>query len=402
MSAPGQGALQEMPGLADEGTAMQEVAEACIKCRCGCCKDECPMYSEMLEESISPKGRNLLAHALLTGVVEPDERAMRIAYSCLLCRRDEHSCTAELKNADATEALREYLLSRGVQLLPEHQLLVKSLENYGNPWQEPRSSRRRWARELKDRKVVPGKTETLFFVGCTFSLDRTLVDSPRALARLLDCAGVDFGLMLDDELCCGSTVKRIGQAELFDRLRRENAAKIVGTGVRRIVTACAGCFKTLTQDYGDLLGGVSVHHSTEFLADLVSSGKLRFKSSDLKVTYHDPCHLGRHALVYDPPRQLLRAIPGLELVEMPGSRELSRCCGGGAGVKTAYPEMSRKVAAKRIGEAAATGATVLVTACPFCMQTLKAAAHDASSPIEVVELSVFLDRHVECREGGQR
>ncbi len=375
---------------------MREVAEACIKCRCGCCKDECPMYSEILEESISPKGRNILVHALLTGVVEPDERAVRIAYSCLLCRRDEHSCTAELKNADATEALREYLLSRGAQLLPEHQTLVRSLENYGNPWQEPRSSRRRWAKEMGGKKVVPGKTETLFYVGCTYSLDRTLVDGPRALAHLFECAGEDYGLLLDDELCCGSTVRRLGQIQLFDELREENEHRLRETGVRKIVTACAGCYKTLKQDYEGLSENLRILHSTEFLEELVVAGRLKFRAADISVTYHDPCHLGRHAEVYDAPRNLLRAIPGLQMREMKASRELARCCGGGAGVKTAYPEISQKAAIRRVREAEETGASVLVTSCPFCMQSLKAAAQNIGSPIDVVEMSVFLDRYVEC------
>lgn len=384
-----------------EQTAMMEVAEACIKCRCGCCKDDCPMYSEILEESISPKGRNMLAHALMTGVVEPDERAMRIAYSCLLCRRDEQSCTAGLKNADATEALREYLLSRGLPLLPEHQQLVKGLENYGNPWQEPRSSRKRWARGLKERKVVPGKTETLFYVGCTFSLDRTLMEAPLALVHLLECAGERYGLMLEDELCCGSTAKRLGHRELFERLRAENAKKIRETGVKNIVTACAGCYKTLTQDYGPLLEGLRVQHSVECLAALARSGRLEFKAARIKVTYHDPCHLGRHTRVYDPPRELLRSVPELTLVEMGRSRELARCCGGGAGVKTAYPEISRRVAVERVKEAERTGAAVLVTTCPFCMQSLKNAANSIGSSIDVVELSAFLDRYVECsKEAG--
>jgi len=381
--------------------ALREVAEACIKCRCGCCKDECPMYSEILEESISPKGRNILVHALLTGVVEPDERAVRIAYSCLLCKRDEHSCTAELKNADATEALREYLLSRGAQLPPEHQVLVKSLENYGNPWQEPRSSRRRWAKELESRKVVPGKTETLFYVGCTYSLDRTLASGPQALSHLLECAGVDYGLLLDEELCCGSTVKRLGHTQLFEELREENERRLRDTGVRKIVTACAGCYKTLKQDYGALSKDLQILHSTEYLRELAVSGKLRFKAADISVTYHDPCHLGRHAEVYDAPRALLRAIPGIQLREMKASRELARCCGGGAGVKTAYPEISQKAAIRRVREAEGTGASALVTSCPFCMQSLKAAAQSIGSSLDVVEISVFLDRFVECDKGAR-
>src|SRR4030042_1568069 len=126
---------------------MLKVAELCTRCRCGCCKDECPMYSEVLEETISPKGRNQVIRAIASGELAPDERAMRIAYSCLLCRRDEQTCLAQLKNAEATETFREYLLEKGVAPLREHEILVKSLENYGNPWQESKAARKRGAKE---------------------------------------------------------------------------------------------------------------------------------------------------------------------------------------------------------------------------------------------------------------
>ncbi len=377
---------------------MLEVAEACMKCRCGCCKDECPMYSEMLEETISPKGRNILIRGLSKGVLEPDERAMRIAYSCLLCRRDELSCSAKLKNADATEMFREYLLSRGMPLLPEHEMLVKSLENYGNPWQEPKSARKRWVKGLDASKAVPRRTDTLFYVGCTFALDRTLQESPRALVSLMKKAGEGYGLLLEDEVCCGSTVKRLGHSRLYDKLRRENDRRLRSIEAKRIVTACSGCFKTLKQDYPGLTKDVEVLHATEYLDSLVKEGKLRPGPLPMKVTYHDPCHLGRHAEVYDAPRRVLASIPGLELIEMKSSRELARCCGGGAGVKTAYPEISLKVAVRRLKEAERTGAAALVTACPFCVQSLRSAASSTSSKLEVTELSVLLDRAV--RDNG--
>ncbi len=375
-----------------ETDMMVEIAEACSRCRCGCCKDQCPMYAEILEETISPKGRNTVVRALAKGILEPDERVVRIAYSCLLCKRDELSCTAKLKNAEATEAFRRYLVKKGVPLLPEHALLSKSLENYGNPWQESKSARKRWAKEFQGKKVVPGKTETLFYVGCTFALDRTLQDSPKALARIMQRAGEDFGLLLEDEVCCGSTVKRIGHADLFERLRKENEKRIRGSGVKRIVTQCAGCYKTLKQDYPELAKDIEILHSTEYLAKLVESGKSKANARGLKVTYHDPCHLGRHTEVYDPPRKILRSIKGLQLTEMENSKEMSRCCGGGAGVKTAYPEISQKAAIRRVREAEATGASLLVTACPFCVQTLSAAAKALGSSLEVIELSVLLDR----------
>jgi len=375
-----------------EVAEMLKLAEMCSMCRCGCCKDECPMYSEMLEETISPKGRNLVVRALSEGAIDIDERVVRIAYSCLLCRRDELSCTAKLKNADATEIFRRYLVGKGVPLLPEHEVLVKSLGNYGNPWQESKSARKRWAKDLKARRAEREKTDLLFYVGCTFALDRTLQDSPRALASLMEKAGENYGLLLEDEQCCGSTVKRVGHVKLFEKLRKENEKRLRETGAKTIVTGCAGCFKTLKQDYTGLADDLRILHSTEYLADLVARKKLRLSSSPLKVTYHDPCHLGRHTEVYDAPRAILRAIPGLHFVEMERSREQSRCCGGGAGVKTAYPEISRKVALRRVQDAERTGAHVLVTTCPFCVQTLRAAAESSGSKLDVVELAVFLDR----------
>jgi heterodisulfide reductase subunit D len=350
------------------------------------------MYSEIVEESISPKGRNILIRAIGKGVVQPDERAVRIAYSCLLCKRDEFSCSAHLKNAEATEAFREYLISKGVPMLPEHEPLVRSLENYGNPWQESKSARKRWAKGLKVSAALPGRTEVLFYVGCTFALDRSLHETPKALARLMDLAGESYGVLLEDELCCGSTAKRIGQRKLFESLMKENEARIRRTGAKRVVTACSGCYKTLKQDYPRLDKDVRVVHSTEYLAELVDSKRISFSSLPHKVTYHDPCHLGRHAEVYDAPRRLLRAIPDVEIVEMRNSRERSRCCGGGAGVKTAYPEISQAAAKRRVKEAEQTGAGMLVTACPFCVQTLRAAAEAAGSKVEVLELTILLDK----------
>jgi heterodisulfide reductase subunit D len=382
-----------------EFAEMLKISDMCHFCRCGCCKDGCPMYAEILEETISPKGRNAVIRAVLQGVAEPDERVMRIAYSCLLCRRDEESCTARLKNADATEEFRRYLIDKGQKPLPEHAVLIKSLENYGNPWQEPKSARKRWARGLKDRRLVPGKTHTLFYVGCTFALDRTLQESPRALAKLMDMAGESYGLMLEDELCCGSTVKRIGDKRLFQKLRTENEKRIRESGVKRLVTACSGCYKTLKQDYSKLAEALELLHATEYLVLMVKEGKLRFREHKAKVTYHDPCHLGRHTEVYDAPREVLRAVPSLSLIEMKNSRELARCCGGGAGVKTAYPELSQKAAIRRLREAERTGADTLMTACPFCVQTLSDAARAVGSQLKVAELAVFLAEIAEKGSG---
>jgi heterodisulfide reductase subunit D len=382
-----------------EISEMFRLSELCALCRCGCCKDDCPMYSEILEESISPKGRNLLIRAIRMGVVEPDERALRIAYSCLLCKRDEFSCIAAIKNADVTEAFRRFLLEKGMPMLPEHEVLVKSLENYGNPWQEPRSAKKRWAKEFQNRRLLPGRMDTLVYVGCTYAQDRTLQEGPRALARIMDKAGEEYGLMLEDEVCCGSTVKRIGNIGMFEKLRGENEKKLRQTGVKQIVTACSGCFKTIKQDYPGLGEDFELLHSTQYILKAIKANRIELDRLDTKVTYHDPCHLGRHAGVFDEPRDILGFIPGLELVEMKNSRELSRCCGGGAGVKTAYPEVSKRVAEIRVKEAEMTGAEAIVTACPFCVQTLRAAVDSTGSKLKVVALEVLVDGVARGRRG---
>ena len=306
-----------------------EVAESCVCCRCGCCKDGCPVYEVVLEESMSPKGRNELIRALHRGVVEPDERAMRIIYSCLLCRWDEFSCGAELRNAEATEEFRRHLLRSGVKLLPEHDRLAKNLGNYGNPWGEPRASRRRWAKDRPSPGAEAGEGGDMLFIGCTYSLDRSLHETPKALVSIMEKAGVDFRVMLENELCCGSTVRRLGDEVLFEKTREENAEAITDSNHRTLVTPCAGCYKTLSQDYGELLEGVRVMHSTQYLLELIREGRLAMERMDSIVTYHDPCHLGRHAGIYEEPRAVLSSIPGLQLVEMKNSRELARCCGGG-------------------------------------------------------------------------
>lgn len=375
-----------------ETERMLAVVEACSRCRCGCCKDQCPMYSELLEESIAPKGRNALIGAVAKGAVEPDERTMRIAYACLLCRRDETTCTAALKNAEANETFRRMLVDKGVAPLPAHDAVMKSLSNYGNPWQEPKVSRKKWARNLKGRRFTKGQHGTLLFVGCTAGLDRNLWEGPRALARLMDLADERWGTLLDDEVCCGSTAKRIGQEKMFQRLRDENVRTIHEIGARRVVVPCAGCFKTFKQDYGELLKDVEVLHSSEYLLQTIKERRLRLPPVEIKVTYHDPCHMGRHLGMYDVPRAVLKSVKGLRLVEMKNNRDKANCCGGGAGVKTAYPEVTSKVALKRLKEAEATGAGILVTTCPFCVQTLSAAKEQSRSPMEIVDLPVLLER----------
>jgi len=363
-----------------------EALEACSRCYCGCCKDGCPIYATMLEEQVSARGRNAIILAYLKGKIEPDQRMARAIYSCLLCRLDEESCLARIPNAEIYEHIRQDLFSRGMGPLPEHETLLASLKNYGNPWMQPKSARERWARQIKAPKDEQAKS--LYFAGCTFSLSPDITAVPVAATKLLMKAGVDFSLLGKDELCCGSTALRLGDRKLFEEFSRENAKKLAG--YEQIVTSCAGCFKTMSQDYSSEKGSPVIVHLSQLLSELLDSGRLKPHALDAKVTYHDPCHLGRHSKVYDSPRKVITSIPGVKLVEMKNSREHSRCCGAGAGVKTANPQISLEIAKRRVSEAVETGAEILVSSCPFCEQNLKEAANSLGSKIKVMDIAELL------------
>lgn len=364
--------------------------EACSTCHCGCCKDGCPIYSTMLEEQVTARGRNLIIRAYLKGIIGLDERLSRAVYSCLLCRLDEENCGARLPNADIYESLRAELVEKGFGPLPEHQSLLSSLRNYGNPWMQPKSSRDKWIKKADLSRERHDKTasRTLYYAGCTFPLDPGIQSAPAAFARLLELAGEEFALLGREELCCGSTALRIGDRALFDELSRRNAEML--SKYDRVTTSCSGCFKTIGQDYPRNDESPEIIHSVQMLLELIRAGKLSPRELNAKVTYHDPCHLGRHSGIYDEPRDLIRAIPGVELIEMRNSRELARCCGAGAGVKTAMPDISSEIAKRRVEEACDTGTDILISACPFCIQSLKEAAKALNEPIKVMDISELL------------
>ncbi|HMF30113.1 MAG TPA: heterodisulfide reductase-related iron-sulfur binding cluster, partial [Candidatus Lokiarchaeia archaeon] len=230
-----------------------------------------------------------------------------------------------------------------------------------------------------------------YFVGCTSSLrEKELRD---ATLQVLDKLGADFTL-LKDEICCGSPLLTTGQRDAARRLAERNIEVIRQSGVKQLVVACAGCYRTLKVAYPKKYGlevPVPVVHVTEYLAKALKKAKWKpgAKKDRLLVTYHDPCHLGRHADVYEAPRQVLQMIPGVQLVEMERNRGNAWCCGAGAGVKSQFKDWAREIASDRITEARGTGATLLVSACPFCERNLKdALADDVSSfPVkDVVEL----------------
>jgi heterodisulfide reductase subunit D len=386
------------------------------KCvRCGLCRmvnpekvksqkwsDQCPAGTRYLFEAYFGSGKQEMLRALSTTPPElaMSERLQHIIYTCTLCGSCQALCntTKDLEPTNASVALREHAVREGWGPLPEHEPLIKSILNYDNPWLQPRAARVKWAKRGKGVKIKDAakeEVEVLYYPGCTASYDPEIQPVAREVVRLLDAAGVDFGILGKNEICCGSTILRVGDRQNFEKVRARNTASLNATSAKTIVTACAGCFSTLRGEYTDDLEA-EVLHIVEFVDELIREGRLKpTREVARKVTYHDPCHLGRYCGVYDAPRNILASIPGLQFEEMERIREWAWCCAAGGGVRTAFPEeMAKWAAGLRLEEAADTGADTLVTACPFCEQNLGESAK-ASGGLEVVDILKIVAEAVE-------
>jgi heterodisulfide reductase subunit D len=341
----------------------------------------CPAYEHSPGfEPYHARGKLRVLYGLLNGTLEPSQELARIWFQCTTCGSCHTICHQSyddninwficnyIDHTKVWEAFRADLVEAGFAI-PRHQELIQSIEREHNPYSEEHANRVKWL----EGRAFPEKAETLYYMGCTEPY--RLPDYARSMVRILDTAGIEYTIAGPDEWCCGSIAFRTGFLETAKELVEHNIAAIQKTGAKNVVIHCAGCYKTFTQDYPAILGSelpFKVYHATEFFLDLVNQGKLTFNTSiTKKVTYHDPCHLGRSAKVYDAPRELLKKIPGIEFIEMKRIRENAWCCGAGGGVKSAFPELAIEIAKDRIIEAESLGVKTMVTACPFCVNNLR-------------------------------
>jgi len=389
--------------------AFENIDPYIAKCvRCGTCKavfglfvPSCPAGEHFKFEGFYSSGKIWIARGLKEGVLSwGDPDLANKLFACTLCGNCTQQCpmTVREKILEVFEALRSEVVQRAGTPFLAHRRLRDSLVQYRNPWMQPRRRRLQWMQDLNVKVLTPGKTraDILYFVGCTAGLDASLQHVARNTASLLIRAGVDFGILGDEEVCCGSVLLRVGERALASDLASRNLEIFRELGAKTIITSCAGCFKTLSQDY-PAFGHIPARilHSSSLLMDLQRQGRLPATAEHkLQVTYHDPCHLGRHCGVYDPPRELIRALPGVELKEMPRHRENTWCCGAGGGVRSAFPEWALETSRDRVREAGETGANVLVTACPFCLQNLTTAAQAEKSPLQLMDLTDLLAQSV--------
>ncbi|MFC1871132.1 (Fe-S)-binding protein [Chloroflexota bacterium] len=386
--------------------------DACT--RCGRCQDSCPAYlsgkplspkkiiqdlkSSLMERApVILKSRNggeenpgAEVKALIGEVIGEDE-----IWNCTTCFACQEACPVYIEPmAKLIEMRRNLVLEQGT--IPETgEGALKSLEARGHPWRGTTLTRTDWAEGL-DIKILAEDSDidTLFWVGCTEALEERSTRVAQATARILKMAGINFGILGDEETCCGDPARRLGNEYLFQMQAEKNIETLKNYGIKQIVTGCPHCYNTLKYEYPQFGGEFEVYHHSEFIAGLLRDDKLRvIKGVGGPVTYHDACYLGRYNGIFEPPRQILTSIPDINLVEMARNRERGFCCGAGGG----HLWLEEQKAGERINEmrteqAIDRKAQIIATACPYCLQMFEDGikAKGAEESLRVMDVAELL------------
>lgn len=383
----------------------------------------CPSIAYNNFNAYSARGRFAVALSLLNKQSKYTEKVQDIVFKCALCGSCDVAdkiCRYNLEPLQMMHELRTRLVEDG-QSLPEHTAVIDHLRQEGNMMMEPGASRGDWAEGLNVKRIPSETAEVLFYAGCRYSYDKKLWPTVRNAATIIKDAGADIGIMGKDESCCGARAYYMGYNSELVKFAEKAIKTWKAAGVKTVVTSCAGCFHAFTRLYPRLGITFEVLHTVQYLDRLIKQGKIKLtRTVPVRVTYHDPCHLGRQGEpyvpwegkekkifnqvvvyepkkpryngawgVYEPPRDILKSIPGLELVEMERNKEYAWCCGAGGGAKEAYPEFSSWTATERIEEAKSTGAEAIVSACGWCERNFMdaiGAAGDKMQVFDVVDL----------------
>ena len=337
------------------------------------------------------------------GVIDPD-----VLWACTTCGACVEQCPVDIEHVDHIMDLRRYQVLIESAFPSEAGTMIRNLENQGNPWGLPARKRMDWAEGLpfdvpvlEEGRPLPDDVEYLYWVGCAAASDDRSMKSARAFVELLHTAGVRFMVLGPQESCSGDPARRLGAEHVFQMLARANVETLNSAGVRKIVATCPHCFNTIANEYPQLGGNYEVVHHTQLLGRLVEEGRLTpVTPVDQKITYHDPCYLGRHNEVYTPPRAVLGSIPGLRSQEMPRCKERGFCCGAGGARMWMEERIGKSINVERVDEALSLDPDVVSTACPFCLVMLSDAVTakqqdgTARDDVEVVDVAQLLARSV--------
>ncbi len=353
--------------------------------QCGLCTAACPW--RLVEGEISEHFNNRkLQHMGQMGVdgYETED----ILYACTTCGICVSRCPREVNAIENIRVMRG-LIAETSGLPKSIRPIAGSLHDNGNPWQGARKDRMAWAKGL-DIPAYTEETEYLLFVCCTSCYDKRSQKIARSIARVLTAAGVSFGVIGEEENCCGESIRKTGGEDVFQEVAGANVELFNSKGVKKIITTSPHCLWTFQKEYPELGGEYEVIHYSQIINDLIKEGKLELKN-DLgkKIAFHDPCYLGRHSELYEPPREIAQSLPGVELTELQRVREASLCCGGGGGRVWMETEVGARFGDLRVYEALDKDAEILATSCPYCVIMLEASnmALEKDEVLQIKDLS---------------
>jgi Fe-S oxidoreductase len=345
--------------------------------------------------ALAEGNRPLIGTEAEGGVIDPD-----VLWSCTTCGACVEQCPVDIEHIDHIVDMRRYQVLIESSFPAEAGVMLRNLENKGNPWGAPQNTREDWTKGLDFEVPRVGETEDfdyLFWVGCAGAFEDRAKKTTRAVATLLHEAGVKYAILGEGETCTGDPARRIGNEFVFQMLAQQNVETLTEANVKRIVATCPHCFNTLGNEYSQLGLEVEVVHHTQLLAHLVAEGKLTpVQPVDGGVTYHDPCYLGRHNRVFDAPREVLGSAIEGGLVEMPRNSERSFCCGAGGARMWMEEKIGKRINVERTEEALATGAKTIAVGCPFCYTMIGdgVTGKGEQENVEVVDVASVLLRSI--------
>ncbi len=361
--------------------------------QCGLCDAVCP-WNRFRSFSM----RKLVREATF-GLTEIESEDI---WRCTTCGRCPQQCPRDVQQIESGVALRRIANEYGVFPAPVKTVrtINAGLVGQGNPFGEEREKRADWAKGLSV-PTFSEEMEILYFPGCYPSYDPRLKHVAKATASILKSAGVEFGILGSKENCCGESIRKTGDEELFKKLAKENIKTFIDHGVSRILVSSPHCYHTFRNEYPEFRVNFEVLHISQYLFELVSQGRLPLDHEyTKKVVYHDPCYLGRHNGVYDEPRDVLKSVPGLDFEELAETRSDSLCCGGGGGRVWMETQKGERFCDLRIDQALQVGAQVLATSCPYCITMLEDSrtTMDVADRIEVKDITEIIQESIQPTE----
>lgn len=353
--------------------------------QCGLCDAVCPW------NRVRPFSMRKIIRQATFGLTEIDKEEM---WRCTTCKTCVDRCPRGVNQIEAGVALRK--LGAEYDVYPGHVApisnVVGSLTSEGNSLGGDRDKRAEWAKGLPVKTFSEGM-EVLYFTGCYLSYDPRMRTVAAATASILNKAGVSFGILGSKESCCGESIRKTGNEDLFKRLAKDNIKAFIDHGVKKVLVSSPHCYHSFKNEYPEFMVNFEVVFISQYIAELVNAGRLEFTGEyPKKVTYHDPCYLGRHNGIYDEPREVLRKVPGLVLSEMADSRESSLCCGGGGGRIWMETPKEERFSDLRVRQAVDVGAEVLVTSCPYCITNFTDSSLDLndSEALEIKDITEII------------